>query len=149
MNLKSLAATISAFPIVALAASSGQTQTFTETDLHCEDLDGTQIIIDADPWATATVAYLPDFANHRITFVPSAANERPEPVVKLDFARACLSLIEREDDICSSVRFLSVRDALTMDDLQQFETYYIDLAEREPENADEAYANLKEIFTCF
>lgn len=142
---------LQALVLCLTAGSALAEETIIPTHLSCERPDGTNFLIDTVPWSDQEVAYLADHSSQGqlIVFAPKAAQERPEAVVRIDFARACLSLLNQPDDLCSAVQFLSARDALNLDDVEQLEMYYISLADQRPDRADEAYADLKQIFACF
>jgi len=122
------------------------------TDLVCETRGGLSqtFPVETDPISTRqTKAYHADEESEKIIFSPSSARQLPNSVVKLQFALACLQLIEGREDVCAAVNFLSYQGAIKKEEITELENYYIELAERSPDEADKAYSTIKEVFACF
>ena len=139
-----------AYVLAVAVAMIGWSQAVAAGELRAEDLDcvtedGELVPVVQEHWSDSEKAFGPDFGNHMIISYPDVANYLPEAVVKLDFASACLQIINRPSDVCSSVEYLRFHGAISRSDVDQLERHYLSLGKKDPT----AFLALKEVFACY
>jgi len=91
-----------------------------------------------------TQVYAADLSGRKILFFPQAAARLPEAVAKMDFAAACLTVLDEPNDVCSSVVFLRDRGLISSNDLRDLENHYQYGLDRR-----DGLSRIKQIYRCY
>lgn len=93
----------------------------------------------------ARTAYAPDLPNKRIIFYPRVAAGLPDPVARMDFALACLTVLEQQSDACKAIIYLRDRNLIRSHDLKVLEDHFLSVSKQD----SQAFEKIKMVYACY
>lgn len=110
-------------------------------DLQCKWPNGKEISIVRVSRSRTDKMFIPRPEEKVIEFSPQT--RLPEAAAKLEFAQACLEVIEQPSEVCDAVQYLRRWGALDSSEISELEEYYF--AEDDPKSLQ----TIQEVYDCY